>query len=255
MDPKVSATFPWRERLLTSPAVAVAVFCIGLLSCTGLGIALVMTLVAKGNAKVDVTGVSSQLIKSDRVQWSFDIKSESKDRSSGAIAHEQQLNKALGFLADNGIPKDDVFVKVLYVAPNIERNPETGRESMLGWRFNQQIVVISAEVDKIADVSRKSSTLIAQGVDARFSMPQYTYSALSDKRVELLQGATENAKERAQAIAKTGNLSLGRMTNIGTAVFQVTAPGTSSTGGEGVYDTETIDKEISAVMSVSFRLN
>lgn len=214
-----------------------------------------MTLVAKGNAKVNVIGVSSQLIKSDRVQWSFDIKSESKDRSSGAIAHEQQLNKALDFLADNGIPKVDVFVKVLHVSPNIERNLETGRESMLGWRFNQQIIVISAEVDKIADVSRKSSTLIAKGVDARFSMPQYTYSALSDKRVELLQGATENAKERAQAIAKTGNLSLGRMTNIGTAVFQVMAPGISSTGGEGVYDTETIDKEISAVMSVSFRLN
>ena len=44
-------------------------------------------------------------------------------------------------------------------------------------------------------------------------------------------------------------------TYVGTAVFQVTTPGSSSTGGSGVYNTESIDKEISAVMSVRFRIN
>jgi len=249
------APFPWKERLLASPAVAVAVFCLGLLSCTGLGVALVMTLIAKGGATLDVTGVSSQLIKSDRVQWAFDIKSESTNRSAGATAQKQQLNKALAFLKRHRIPDADVFVKVLFVTPNIERNPESGRETLIGWRFSQEVVVVSAEVEKVAAVSRLSSELISEGVDARFRMPEYTFSGISDKRVELLKGATQNAKERAQAIASTGNLSLGRMTNVGTAVFQVTTPGSSSAGGDGVYDTETIDKEISAVMSVSFRLN
>jgi len=44
------------------------------------------------------------------------------------------------------------------------------------------------------------------------------------------------------------------MTNVGTATFQVTAPGSSSAGSGGLYDTDTIEKEISAVIDVSFRL-
>lgn len=246
--------FPWREKLLASPAVAVAVFCVGLLSCTGLGIALVVSLIDKGGAKVDVTGVSTETVRSDRVQWSFTIKTEAVNRSQGALTQEKQLNQALAFLQKNKISSDDIFVKVLFVSPNIETNRETGRETMLGWKFSQEIVVISADVDNVAEVSRRSSELISNGVDARFQMPQYTYSGLADKRIELLKEATENAKQRAKAIATTGSLSLGRMTNVGTATFQVTAPGSSSAGSGGLYDTETIEKEVSAVMDVSFRL-
>ena len=247
-------TFPWKERLLASPAVAVGVFCVGLLSCTGLGVALVMNLIDKGGSKVDVTGVSSELIKSDRVQWSFTVRSNAIDRSAGARAHQQRLNQAITFLSNRQINDSDIVVKVVNVSEDIERNPETGKETRLGWLFNQDVVVISEDVDRVAAVSRESSEMISAGVDARFQRPRYTFSGLSDKRIELLEGATENAKQRAEAIARTGNLTLGRMTNVWTATFQVTAPGSNSAGGGGRYDTDTIDKEISAVMSVSFRL-
>lgn len=144
------SSFPWKEHLLASPAVAVAVFCVGLLGCTGLGVALVTTLIAKGGATVDVTGVSSQLIKSDRVKWSFDVKNTSRDRSAGAKSQQRQLQQALLFLRSNDIPDDDVFVKVLYVSPNMQRNRESGQETLTGWSFSQEIVVVSNEVDKIA---------------------------------------------------------------------------------------------------------
>ncbi len=234
--------------------MAVAVFCIGLLSCTGLGVALVVSLVDKGGAKVDVTGVSTEQVRSDQVQWSFTIKSESANRSQGALIQEKQVSQAIAFLEKNNISPKDIFVKVLFASPNIETNRETGRETMLGWKFSQEIVVISSDVDKVAEVSRRSSELISNGVDARFQMPRFTYSGLADKRIELLKEATENAKQRAKAIATTGSLSLGRMTNVGTATFQVTAPGSSSAGSGGLYDTDTIEKEVSAVMDVSFRL-
>ena len=250
-----SATqFPWRERLLASPAIAVAVFCLGLLSCTGLGVALVMSLIDKGGALISVTGMSSELIKSDRVQWSFDIRSNNANRSIGARKHQEKLNEALSFLRTNGVREEDIVVKVINVSEEIERNPKTGKETSFGWNFNQEIVVISEDVDKVASVSRKSSEMISAGIDARLQRPKYTFSGLSDKRIELLEGATENAKQRANAIATQGNLSLGRMTNVGTAIFQITAPGSNAAGGGGRYETDTIDKEISAVMSVSFRL-
>ena len=121
------APFPWKERLLASPAVAVAVFCLGLLSCTGLGVALVMTLIDQGGASVAVTGMSSELIKSDRVQWSFSVRSSAVDRSTGARAHQQSLNQAVDFLRDHGIKENDIVIKVIDVSENLERNPKTGK--------------------------------------------------------------------------------------------------------------------------------
>ena len=210
-----------------------------------------MSLIDKGGALISVTGMSSELIKSDRVQWSFDIRSNNANRSIGARKHQEKLKEALSLLRTNGIRDEDIVVNV---SKEIERNPKTGKETSLGWNFNQEIVVISEDVDKVAAVSRKSSEMISAGIDARLQRPKYNFSGLSDKRIELIEGATENAKQRANAIATQGNLSLGRMTNVGTATFQITAPGSNSAGGGGRCETNTIDKEISAMMSVSFRL-
>lgn len=252
---KTTHRFSWREALLSSPAVAVGVFCVGLLTCTGVALAVIATQAAKGSSSLDVTGVSSQLITSDRVRWSFQLKTTSINRIEGAKKQQIQLEKTLAFLKTNQVSEGDISIKVLTIRPNIDRNPENGRSTLVSWDFSQEVVILSADVEKIAEVSQRSSELISAGVDARFNMPEYTYSGIAEKRVELLEGATENAKQRALAIASTGDASLGQMTYVGTAVFQVTTPGSSSTGESGVYNTESIDKEINAVMAVRFRIN
>ena len=250
----MSTRSEWYDRVFSSPAVATAVFCFGILSCTGLGVALVATLADRGSASISVTGVSTQRIKSDLAQWSFTIRNKAMGRTAGAFTHQKNLKSAVKFLQANGIPKDEIDVKVLYVSPAEEYNRKTGVTQRNGWTYNQEVIVTSDDVDKVADISVKASALIEQGVDARFSSPKFTYTKIDDKRIEMLSAATENAKQRASAIAKQGNQSLGRMVSVGTATFQITSPGSSSAGTGGVYDTSTIDKEINAVMSADFRL-
>ena len=249
-------SFSWREQLLASPAVAVAIFCGGLISCTIVGAGVIAIAAHKANnGSLDVKGVSSQLIESDRVEWSFRVRGESGNRTVGAKYHSSDVQKALQFLEQRRINKEDIVVKVLVVNQKTERNPENGRVTPTGWEFSQEIVVISDDVQRVAAVSQDSSQLIEMGIDAHFSKPEFTYSKIAEKRVELLKGATENAKERAQAIANTGNVRLGEMSHVGTAIFQVTTPGSSSLGGGGIYDTETINKKISAVMDIRFKLD
>ena len=248
--------FSWREQLLASPAVAVAIFCGGLISCTLVGAGVIAMAAHKANSgSLDVKGVSSQLIESDRVEWSFRVRGESTNRTTGAKFHSIDVQKSLQFLEERGIKKEDIVVKVLVVNQKTERNPENGRVTPTGWEFSQEIVVISDDVHNVAAVSQDSSQLIEMGIDAHFSKPEFTYSKIAEKRVELLKGATENAKERAQAIANTGNVQLGEMSYVGTAIFQVTTPGSSSLGGGGIYDTETINKKISAVMDIRFKFD
>ena len=81
---------------------------------------------------ISVTGMSSELIKSDRVQWSIDIRSNNANRSIGARKHQEKLNEALSFLRTNGVREEDIVVKVINVSEEIERNPKTGKETSLG---------------------------------------------------------------------------------------------------------------------------
>ena len=94
--------FSWREQLLASPAVAVAIFCGGLLSCTVVGAGVIAIAAHKANnGSLDVKGVSSQLIESDRVEWSFRVRGESANRTSGAKYHSSDVQKALQFLEES----------------------------------------------------------------------------------------------------------------------------------------------------------
>jgi hypothetical protein len=80
----------------------------------------------------------------------------------------------------------------------------------------------------IATISREIGELIGQGVPLTINAPAFTYTKLADKRVDMLAKATRDARRRALAIA--------------------------AEAGASSYDTRTIDKDITAVMAVTFRV-
>ena len=47
---------------------------------------------------------------------------------------------------------------------------------------------------------------------------------------------------------------LGRLQSVSAGVFQITAPNSTDTSGEGVYDTSTIDKDVTAVVNLTFAM-
>ena len=47
---------------------------------------------------------------------------------------------------------------------------------------------------------------------------------------------------------------MGPVTKVDTGIFQITGPNSTETSDSGSYDTRTIDKDITAVMAVTFRV-
>ena len=71
----------------------------------------------------------------------------------------------------------------------------------------------------------------------------------------MLAKATKDAKARARAIAREAGAHIGAITNADTGSFQITAPNSTEASDTGSYDTRTIDKDITAVMAVTFRVD
>ncbi len=121
-----------------------------------------------------------------------------------------------------------------------------------GYSLSQQIEVRSNEVQKIAQIAREATELINQGILIESGTPQYYYTAIGDLKIEMLGEAAKDAKERAERIASSTGNSIGSVRSARMGVMQITAADSTDVSDYGVYDTSTIDKDMTAVVNISF---
>jgi hypothetical protein len=83
---------------------------------------------------------------------------------------------------------------------------------------------------------------------------QYVYTKLTSLRPELLAQATKDARSRAGVIVDATGSHLGKLRRVSVGVFQITAPNSTEVQDYGVYDTSTLEKDVTAVVNVTFSL-
>jgi hypothetical protein len=228
-----------------------AVLSAGLISASSV---LVKGLRSATNA-ITVTGASTERIRSDFVDWSVEVKQSAPSQQVAYQALQPAVQQTLAFLADKGIRAEERQLEAVKSEKEDFRDPRSGELRSTIWSVRQTIQIGSGDVDRIATISREIGQLIGQGVPLTINAPAYTFTKLAQKRVDMLAKATRDARNRARAIAAEAGASVGPVTKVDTGIFQITAPNSTETNDSGSYDTRTIDKDITAVMAVTFRVN
>ena len=82
----------------------------------------------------------------------------------------------------------------------------------------------------------------------------YFYSKLPELKVKLLGAATTDAKDRASAMLKATHNKVGKIQSVKMGVFQITDVDSTSVSDMGINDTSTIDKKVTAVANVVFKI-
>lgn len=223
-----------------------------------LGLVVSSSVLIKGfrqaNDSITVTGASTERIRSDAVDWTLEVR-------QGGVSQEDSYKGLLpavatttAFLRAQGLTEAEVQLGAVKSDRDDVRDPRTGELRSSVWTSRQPILVASARVEKVAQVARAVAQLIGEGVPLTINDPAYTYGRLAEKRVDMLAKATRDARARARAIAAEAGARIGAIVNADTGSFQITAPNSTETGDTGSYDTRTIDKDITAVMAVTFRV-
>ena len=109
-------------------------------------------------------------------------------------------------------------------------------------------------MNKVRTISDRVGSLVGEGVPLQINPPAYTFTKLAEKRVDMLAKATGDARRRARAIAREAGSGIGAITRADTGTFQITEPNSTRVSNAGSYDTSTIEKDITAVMGVTFRV-
>jgi hypothetical protein len=114
--------------------------------------------------------------------------------------------------------------------------------------------VKSTEVKAVLAMDGATGALVEGGVLFAQSAPEFIYTQANEAKIEMLAAATRDARLRADQIAKQGDASVAQLRSARMGVFQITPEHSAETSWEGVYDTTSLNKTITAVVSATFSL-
>jgi hypothetical protein len=212
--------------------------------------------IRRARDEITVTGSARRPIRSDFVVWRPTITSQQPALPQAYQELKRHADRVRGYLREHGVADSSVIVRPVetFAIPEVlGQGRETGR--VLGYRLTQVFEVRSADVDGITRLSQQIGEVITEGVPLAASQPEYLYTKLADIRVAMLSAATRDARDRAAQIAKSAGSELGGVRNVRMGVFQITPRFSTEVSDMGINDVSSLEKDITAVVRVSFAVH
>jgi hypothetical protein len=210
----------------------------------------------RGDDAITVTGSAKRRITSDLVVWSAGVSTQGATMQEAYKQLADSIPRIKEYLLSKGIPEQQMTVSSITTTPHKKLDANGNETSEIaGYSLQQQVEVRSENVQKIAQVAREATELINQGISVDSKAPLYYYTKIGDLKIEMLGEAARDAKERAERIASSTGNSIGSVRSAKTGVLQITAADSTDVSDYGVYDTTTIEKDMTAVVNVSFVVN
>ncbi len=223
----------------------------------GLALVLAASVITNSIRKdsISVTGSYSQNVTSDSGRIEFEITSRESTKAGAYAIINKQLPVVTEYLKNKGFADNEIEFRSPsgYNTYKVTPNGTTTNE-IAYYNISQQISVRSNDVNKIKEISTDITNLITKGIDINVFPPSYFYSKLSDMKVQMLEEATKDAKQRASAMLKATNNRVGKIQSVKMGVFQITPVDSTNVSDMGISDTTTIEKKITSVANVTFSI-
>lgn len=202
---------------------------------------------------ITVTGSAKVSATADNVVWTLSVQETSPKVAAAVQRVGSSVISLTNYLTKGGVPSDGIKLGAVSTYSNAEYingNP-TGR--ILSYNASRDVTVRSKDVQLIARLSQGIGALLQTGVNVNNYGPQYYISTLPTLRPQLLQDAMKDAQVRAVALTKAVGGTIGAVLSVRSGPFQVTTPDSTMTSDAGAYDTTTIEKTVTATVSVTFK--
>ena len=202
---------------------------------------------------ITVTGSASKIVKSDSAKLGFSIRSRKMNQKETFANLKIQTPKVVEYLKSKGIEEIDIKSMNGY---NVYRQNDRGYNTneIIGYEGSQLIEIKSNDVLKIKEISTDIQDLINKGINVEVYSPEYFYSDLASIKVDLLKEAGLDAKQRANSMLSATGAKVGKVKSMRMGVFQITPVDSTMVSDMGINDTSSIDKKVTAVANVVFKV-
>lgn len=209
------------------------------------GIAVIVTAIILGTAvknrnatqdSIAVVGLGTRDFESDEIYWTGRYSAKAMLAKEAYTMINEDKEKVKAFFLSKGFQQNEfafggVSFEKLYRTVTLETKGEVTKTEQIfdGYIANQNISFNSRKdstlIKKIENVVDQTSELINSGIEFDGGIVQYTYSDLPSLKHNLIEKASQDAKERAQKIINTAGGQLGKLKGASMGVFQITGKG------------------------------
>jgi uncharacterized protein len=253
---------------------SVVVIGITAVALTLIGISGVQRLRAK-TFSITVTGSAVQSIRSDLAVWTFQVSYSGYDEYKSLYDKLRTAPRAVSdFLTKQGIPASAVQVGAVFITKNVESKEvdcvDTERDcrtvvkdkiklryktvSRVRYTVSRSFKVESTQVDDVVKSSNAYDVLLDRDILVEESSLQLLYTKLAELRLELVKRASEDAFTRAELIAKPAARKITLIEDGRLGVFQITPKNDPSVEDLGNFDTTSLEKDVRAIVTATYRV-
>ena len=237
-------------------AITIIVSAVIIALALGVGLTQVGTgFATRAGNGITVTGSAKTSAVADNAVWTLSVSLSSPTVGAAVKKVDSDVAALSSYLTQGGIAADALTLGAVSTFANEEyvNGNSTGR--ILSYRASRDVTVRTKDVQLVSKLSQGIGTLLETGINVNNYGPQYYISNLPELRPELMSEAMKDAKLRAESLTKAVGGSLGSLANVKAGPIQITTPDSTMTADYGAYDTSTINKTVSATVSVTFNTN
>lgn len=211
----------------------------------------------KSTETIVVTGLAEKDFISDQIVWKGSFIRSGIDLKVAYSNLKQDEAAIKDYLIQKGLPDSSIVFSSIDVQKNFESNYDAnGRyigNSFKGYTLVAEVTVDSKDIPKVERISREVTELLQRGIEFSSKQPSYYYSKLNDLKIDLLAKASEDAKLRAETIAKSSKVELGNLKKANMGVFQITGKNSNEDYSYGgAFNTSSREKTASITLRAEY---
>ncbi|MES2371895.1 MAG: SIMPL domain-containing protein [Bacteroidota bacterium] len=211
----------------------------------------------RSSETIVVTGLAEKDFASDEVVWKGGFTRTASDLKTAYAELKEDEKEIRAYVKSKGIPDGNIVFSSVDVQKNFRQSTdENGRSTgsvFTGYTLNGSVTVDSKNIQLVENISREVTELLQKGIEFNSGRPAYYYSKLNELKIDLLAKASEDAKLRAETIAKSSGIQLGKLKKATMGVFQITGKNNNedySFGGS--FNTSSRQKTASITLRVEY---
>jgi uncharacterized protein len=178
-----------------------------------------------GYRVVTVKGLSERPAKADLGFWPvrFVVTGPTLEVARAKLEASEASVKA--FLKAKGFGDGDMAVQNIQVEDRLAGYNAQGTPEDSRFVLTEDMLVKSAEVQKLADASRSVGDLLKSGVvfsaDSYNAGPSFVFTKIADLKGEMLTEATKRAREAADKFAQESGAKVGDIQNANQGIMEI----------------------------------
>jgi hypothetical protein len=242
----------WRDRPIPELLIGLTVLAIAVI-VTGIVVAHAIRDVKKRRDTITVTGSARRPITADQVSWTVTVRAQQPTPAGASRLLRREVSAVRDFLRDGGIADDDVTQPPITVGQTVRRISR--RRTVTEYVLAQTFRVRTRDVERLERLAGSVSSLVEQGLPVTVGRLAYVSTQLTEARLKALQAATQNARTRAETIVEGVGGDLGAVRSAQLGVYQIVPRNSTEISDYGVNDTTVKEKDVVAVVSVTFSVD